>query len=76
MGKLIVRIYKYDQRNWPYPPPNTTFVIPQFYDTYIKNQHKSASIASVYSHYLESSGLDQSTNHHGNTDVKDNNDSQ
>ena len=32
MGERIGRIYKYDQRNWPYPSPNTTFFIPQHSD--------------------------------------------
>ena len=34
--KVIGHIYKYDQRNWPYPSPNTTFVIPPRFYIYIK----------------------------------------
>ena len=58
MGKGIGRIYKYDQRNWPYPYPNTTFVIPQCSDTSIKPKKNSAYDAYVGGHDLESSVLD------------------
>ena len=34
MSKGIGCIYKYDQQNWPYPSPNTTFVVPKFSDTF------------------------------------------
>ena len=76
MGKVIARIYKYDHRNWPYPSQDTTFVIPQWSDTSIQTQRNSASDVPVGAHYISSSVLYQSTNHHGNTDVKDNDDSQ
>ena len=76
MGKGIERIYKYDQQNWPYPSPNTIFVIPPHFDSYIKTQLNSASDASVVANDVASAGLDESTNHHGNTDGKDNDDSQ
>ena len=75
MGKGIGRIYKYDQRNWPYPYPNTTFFIPPSFGTSIQTQRNSDSYASVGAHYVSSSGLDKITNHHGNTDGKDNDDS-
>ena len=74
-GKGIGRIYKYDHRNLPYPSKNTNFIIPQRSDTYIQVQHNSASDAYVGAHDVVWSGLDQSTNHHGNADVKDNDDS-
>ena len=73
--KVIGRIYKYDHRNWPYPYPNTTFAIPPRFDTSIQTQHNSASDASAGENYEASYGLDQSTNHYGNTDVNDNDDS-
>ena len=28
MGKDIVRVYKYSQRNWTYPSPNTKLIKP------------------------------------------------
>ena len=76
MGKGIIHIYKYDHMNWPNPSPNTTFIISQNSVTSIQNQRNSASDASVDVHDVASSVLDQSTNHHGNTDVNDNDDSQ
>ena len=75
-GKGIVCIHKYDQCIWTFPPPNTNFVIPQRSDTSIQTQYKSNSDASVDAHAVASYGLDQSTNHHGNTDVNNNDDSQ
>ena len=45
-------------------------------DTSIQTQRNSASDASVGANDVAPSGLDQSTNHHGNTDVKYNDDSQ
>ena len=74
MGKGILRIYKYYQRNLPYPSPNTTFVIPQSSETSIQTQCNSASDASVGAHDLASARLYQCTNHHGNTDVNNNGD--
>ena len=53
-GKRISRIYKYDQRNWPYPYPKTTFFIPKCYDTYIQTQRNSDSGTSVVSLDVES----------------------
>ena len=76
MGKLISSIYKYDKLNWTYPSTNTTFFIPQHSETYIQTQLTSAYYASVGAHALTSSELYQITNNHGNTDVKDNYDSQ
>ena len=72
MGKGIVRIYKYDQQNWPYPSPNTNFGVPQRFDNSIQTQHNSDSGASLGAHDVASSVLDQCTNHHINTDAKDN----
>ena len=76
MGKAIGLIYKYSQRKWAYPYPNTTFVIPPLFDASIQTQHNSASDASVNENDVASDGLYQSTIHHGNKDGKDNNDSQ
>ena len=77
IGKRISLIYKYDKRNWPLPPPNNNFFIQQSYDTSIQTQLSSASYYdSVGAHDVLSAGLDKSTNHYGNTDVKDNDDSQ
>ena len=76
MGKGIVRIYKYDQQKCPCPSTNKTSVIPSRFDTSIKTQRNSSSDESVGENDLSSAVLDQSTNHHGNTDVNDNDDSQ
>ena len=75
-GKETCRIYKYNQQNWPYSSPNTTFIIPPCFDTYIQTQRNSASYASVGLNDVSSSGLDQCTNHRGNKYGKDNDDSQ
>ena len=74
MGGIIAHIYKYDQQNWPYPYPNTTFSMPPRFDTSIQTQRNIAYDASVGENYVASSGLYQSTNHHGNRDVNDNDD--
>ena len=34
---MIVRVYKHSKCNWPYPPPNTTFVVPSQYLSSSKN---------------------------------------
>ena len=44
--------------------------------TSIQTQRNIASDASVGENYVSSSGLYQSTNHHGNTDFNNNDDSQ
>ena len=75
MGKVIGCIYKYDRRNLPHSYPNTTFAIPPCSDTSIQNQRNRYSNASVGSSGSALSVLDQSTNHHGNTDGKKNDDS-
>ena len=49
---------------------NTTIVLPPNVDTSIQTQHNSAADASAGANYVSSSGLDQSTNHHCNTDIK------
>ena len=69
-GKVIVLIYRYEQRNCPYFPPNITFLIQKYSDTSIQTQQNSASDSSMGAHDLASAGLYQSTNHHINTDVK------
>ena len=76
MGKVIGRIYEYYQRNWPYPSQNTSFFIPPHFDVNIPTQCNSASDTSVDKNDVASSVLDKSTNHHGNADDKDNDDSQ
>ena len=70
IGKGIGHIYKHDQRNWPYPYPNTNFSIPTCSDTTIKNQLNNDYGVSVGENYVSSAGLDQITHHHGNTDLK------
>ena len=47
MGKGIGHIYKYDQRNWSYPSPNNTFIIPPHFYISIKTQCNSSYGASV-----------------------------
>ena len=76
IGKGIVRIYKYEQRKWPYLSTNNTIRIRPHFDTSIQTQFNSDSDASEGSNYMVSSGLYQSTNHHINTDGKDNDHSQ
>ena len=70
------RIYKYDQWDWPYTYPNNTFLITTHFDNYVQTQHNSASEISTGTNDVSSAGLYQINNHHGNTDVKDNYDSQ
>ena len=70
MGKGIFLIYKYDQRNLTYWSPNTTFVIPPYFDMYIQKQCNSAYDAYVGANDLASYRLDQSTKHHGNMEGK------
>ena len=62
--------------NSPIHPPNNNFFIQQCSDTSIKPQRNSDYDASVGLHDLESSGLYQIANRHGNTGVKDNDDSE
>ena len=76
MGKVIGLVFKYNQINWPYLYPDTTFFIPQCSGISIQTQRKSVSGACVGAHDVKSAILDQSTNHHGNTYVKDNDYSQ
>ena len=76
MGKGIDLIYKHRQYNWPYPSPNTTLVLPQRPETSIQIQRNSACYASVFAHDLESSVSDQTTIHHDNTNVNNNDDPQ
>ena len=75
-GRGIRRIYKYDQRNLPYPYPSTTFVIPPCFDTYMQNQRNSAYDASTGANDEATYLLDQRTNHHVHTDFNKNGDSQ
>ena len=75
-GKGIGGIYKYNHHKWPYPSPNTTFVIPPLFDPSIKTKHNSASDDSVGANDVAPDGLYQSTNHNGNKDIKYNDDSQ
>ena len=55
-------------------PKLILFILPHF-DTYIQNQSSSASNDSVGATDVASFGLYISTNHHSNTDGKDNADS-
>ena len=56
----------------PIHPPKTIFFIPKRSDTSIQTQLNSASDAFVGAHDVASARLDQSTNRHGKSDVKDN----
>ena len=76
VGKGIVRIHKQSQTNWPYPSPNTTFVILKHPYTFIQTQRTSYCDASLGAHALASSVSDQITIHHVNTDTNNNDDSQ
>ena len=60
MGKGIGHIYKFGQRNYPYPSPNTTFSIPLCFDTSIQTLCSSASNDFVGAHDEASDGLDNS----------------
>ena len=55
---------------------NTTFVIRPYFVTSIQTQRNTASDASAGENYVASSELYQSTNHRGNTNGKNNDDSQ
>ena len=55
VGKGIVRIHKQSQTNWPYPSPNTTFVILKHPYTFIQTQRTSYCDASLGAHALASS---------------------
>ena len=57
MGKVIGRIYKYDQRNWPYPYPNNNFIIPPHFYTSIQAQRNSDFNASAGANNEASAGL-------------------
>ena len=76
MGKVINRIYKYNQRICTYQYPSTTFIITPYSDNFIQTQHNNDSDDSVYANNVASAGLYQRTNRHSNMDVKDNDDSQ
>ena len=76
MYKETRHIYKYDQRIWPYLSPNTTFIMPTFFDRYIQTQRNNAHDASVGGNDVASSGLDQSINHRVNMEGRDNDGSQ
>ena len=67
--------YSYDRLN-ENTDSNTTIVLPPNFDTYIQPQWNSASDSSVVANDVLSYGFDQRTNPHGNTDVKENDDSQ
>ena len=64
-------LYSYNKLN-ENTDSNTTFVIPPCFYTYIKTQCSSASDASAGANDVSSVRLYQSTNHHDNTDGKDN----
>ena len=76
MGKGIGGIYKYEYQNCPYTYQKTTFVIPPRFDFSLHTQCISTYDASVGTNDVASSILDQNSNHHGNTDGKDNDYSQ
>ena len=54
MRKGIVRIYKHIHRNWSYPSPNTTFVLPEHPESSIQTQLTRACDYYVGSHSLSS----------------------
>ena len=56
--------------------PNITFVIPPHFDTCIQTQRNSDFYAYVGENYVASVGLYTRTDHHGNMDGKDDDDSQ
>ena len=72
-GEVFGRIYKYIQRNWPYPPAKYNLVLPHRSDISVQTQKTSACGASVYAHALESDVSHQRNSYHANTDVNDNN---
>ena len=75
VGKGIGHIYKRNQRNCPYPYPNTNFFIPQHPDSYTQTQNTSVCDAAVFSHDLDYCVLDKNARNHVNTDVNNNDDS-
>ena len=64
-----------DQRNWPYPFLIPSIVLLQCSETSFKNQHTCAFDDSMGAYSLASSLSDQSTSHHVNKNVNDNDDS-
>ena len=54
MRKGIGRIYKHIHRNWSYPSPNTTFVLPEHPESSIQTQLTRACDYYVGSHSLAS----------------------
>ena len=52
MGKGIGRIHKQIQKNWPYPSPNTNFILSQRPDPYIQTHRTSDSDATIDAHTL------------------------
>ena len=63
--------YRYDRFNGK-TDSNNTAVLSQKFDTSKQTRFISASDASTGSNYVSSSGIYQSTNHHGKMDDKDN----
>ena len=50
MGKAIRHLYKNRQQNWPYPSPNTKFILPQHSvnkTTYVTTDDNSESIYDI-----------------------------
>ena len=74
--KGISCVYKYDQRNWPFPSTNTTFFIPPCFDISIQTKRNSALDASAGANDVATDVLYQSTNHHVNTNGNNIDDSQ
>ena len=72
MGKIIGRIYIYNQHNWPYPSPYSDFVLPQHSEPPIQTQRIYGYLDSVGAHALAYSVSYQSTSYRGNTDVNNN----
>ena len=65
-----------DRRNWQYPFLIPSIILRQCSETSLKNQHTCAFDDSMGTYSLASSISDQSTSHHVNTNVNDNDDSQ
>ena len=68
-------LYSYDRLN-ENTDSNTTVILPPYFDTSIQPQQNNDSDSSAGAKDVTPAGLDQHTNHHGNKDGKDNNDSQ
>ena len=76
MGKRIGRVYKHSQHKYPYPSPNTTFVLPPHYVSSLQNDRTSVCGATMISLNEPPPLSNLTTTNQADTDVKNDIDSQ